>query len=155
PVPASKRNTTGLVADQSRWSTSSASSADRSGVRSAGPVSLLAHGPGDHGTEDRVRGRSLMSLSVLANVSSLAPPTPTIATRGGAASSALARNCTAALTIVAPFGIPTLTKRSPTMLAPRCRSLPPSRTLVPSCSASSGFARLVTFFVTGLAPQVH
>src|SRR4029453_16408685 len=78
PVPASKRNTTGLVADQSRWSTSSASSADRSGVRSAGPVSLLAHGPGDHGTEDRVRGRSLMSLSVLANVSSLAPPPPPI-----------------------------------------------------------------------------
>src|SRR5262245_53956003 len=68
PVPASKRSTTGLASDQSRWSTSSARSADRLGVRSAGPASLLTHGSGDHGTEGNVRGRLLMSLAVLLNV---------------------------------------------------------------------------------------
>src|SRR5262249_57839647 len=67
PVPASKRSTTGLFPDQSAWLTSSASSGDRSGVRSAGPVSLLVQGPGSHGAEVSVRPRLLMSLAVLLN----------------------------------------------------------------------------------------
>src|SRR5262245_13567673 len=152
PVPASKRSTTGLNPFQPCWATSSASSADRSGVRSAGPASLLIHGPGDHRTEGRVRGRLLMSLAVLENVGELGSSHPPCTTVVGSASSALAVNWTVALTMVASLGIPTL---RPTMLGPMCRSLPPMRTLVPSCSASSEFATIVTVFVTGAASQRH
>src|SRR5262249_22194557 len=152
PVPASKRSTTGLAGDQPSWLTSSASSAVRSGVRSAGPVSLLAHAGGAHGTDGSVRGRLVMSLSVLLNVAALVSASPTISTVVGAASSALDVNCTMALTIVASLGRPTL-KRSPTVFGPRCRSLPPRRTLAPSCSASSEFATIATVLVTGLASQ--
>ena len=155
PVPALKRSTTGLFPDQSARLTSSASSGDRSGVSSAGPFSLLFHGPGDHGTEATVGGRLLMSLSVLLNVAALESACATIATVAGSMSVALAVNCTAALTIVASLGSPTLTKRSPTMSGPMCRSLPPRRTLAPSCSASSVFATIVTVFVTGAASQRH
>src|SRR5262249_43640004 len=121
--------------------------------RSAGPASLLIHGPGDHRTEGGVRGRLLTSLAVLENVGELGSSNPTITTVVGSASSALAVNWTVALTMVTSLGIPTLTKRRPTMLGPMCRSLPPMRTLVPSCSASSEFATIVTVFVTGAASQ--
>src|SRR5262245_50010492 len=87
PVPASKRSTTGLAGDQSPRLTSSARSADRSGVRSAGPASLLIQGSGDHGTAATVRGRLLMSLAVLLNVAALESACATIAKVVGVASS--------------------------------------------------------------------
>src|SRR5262249_29797556 len=110
---------------------------------------------GDHGTEATVGGRLLMSLAVLLNVAALESACATIATVAGSMSVALAVNCTVALVIVASLGSPTLTKRSPTMSSPRCRALPPRRTLAPSCSASSEFAAIVTVFVTGAASQRH
>jgi hypothetical protein len=155
PVPGWKISTTGLLPDQSARPTSSVSSGDRSGVSSVGPFSLLFHGPGDHGTECTVGGRLLMSLSVLLNVAALESASARIATVAGSTSVALAVNCTAALMIVASLGSPTLTKRSPTKSGPMCRSLPPRRTLAPSCSASSVFAAIATVLVTGAASQRH
>src|SRR5262249_35883422 len=94
PVPSWKISTTGLFPDQSVRPTSSASSGDRSGVRSVAPVSLLVHGPGDHGTEAWVGGRLLMSLAVLLNVAALESACATIATVAGSMSVALAVNWT-------------------------------------------------------------
>src|SRR5262249_24941329 len=126
-----------------------------SGVRSADPVSLASHGPGNHGSALTVLTRSLRLLSVLAKVCALVLSSPTMLTSVAPASSELAVNCTEALTIVAPAGIPTPGKRSPTMLVPRCRALPPRVTLAPSCSASSELAPILTVFVSGAASQWH
>ena len=145
----------GLAVVQPAWFASSWTTAASSAVRSAGPASLASHAPGNHGTTATVLTLSLRLLSVLAKVCALALRSPTMLTSVAPASSELAVNCTEALTIVAPAGISTPVKRSPTMLVPRCRSLPPRRTLAPSCSASSELAAILTVFVTGLASQWH
>jgi hypothetical protein len=59
---------------------------------------------------------------------------------GAFSAAAAAANCTRALRTFAPAGIIAFAKRSPTISAPRSRSIPFSVIVTPACSTSSALA---------------